>query len=733
MNDTTAFLKEQTISGANKIRRTPMPSDWSVANEKGSIAERKSLGLKMIFDNMPLFIGEKELIVGTRTFFAPNPKNKDGRSHYDFGLNCGVPYINEDEIKLFGANQSFANKTHYTPDYGILLNNGIKGISDNIKARQEDKNLSRMQEEFLSSVETAYKGLHNLINRYANYALQLSKDAPEQDKSRLCEISRICKKISYEKPDSFAEAVQLLWFGHLGAIIESFEFINYGRLDVILAPFLKDTPKIEAQQILECFLLKTYDQVDINASYLKKYGAQLVVTLGGILANGENAVNDVTMLFLDAIDNIRLPEPEFNLRLNSKNPPEFLDKAAQLTISGCNFISYYNDDLFVQNLTDAGIPVEIAREYGFDLCQDITIPGKADFYCCGEVSLAYLLMDILTKNSSFESYDELVREFKSQIAERLQNRITHFNMAQKQVFEYRDGSHGQYFANIKANNMPIDWWGRSPMSPLPYLSGLFYGTIENAADIIYESYPVKEKGVIFGTAPEAVNSLAAIKQTVYDTKQYTLQEVMQACLDNYSEDGQQIMRSILWNSPKWGNDEAYVDNIAKDILEFCLKECKKYKTFSNGGVLGGIHQPHPVPTGEGLMATPEGRYAKTPVAVTLTPENGTMRKGPTAVLNSAAKLDYTLIQWNFCVMVNYFASVFKGNDGAQVFKDLINGYFKNGGLQHQPNILDMSELKAAQAEPAKYKDLIVRLWGVSAHFVDLPKELQDEMISRFTA
>ena len=149
-------------------------------------------------------------------------------------------------------------------------------------------------------------------------------------------------------------------------------------------------------------------------------------------------------------------------------------------------------------------------------------------------------------------------------------------------------------------------------------------------------------------------------------------------------------------------------------------------------MLGGIHQPHPVPTGAALMATPEGRYAGTPVAVTLTPESGTAKNGPTAILHSAAKIDPMLVQWNYCVMVNYFASTFNGNNGKEIFKTLLNGYFQEGGLQHQPNVLNVEDLKKAQLEPAKYKDIIVRLWGVSAHFVDLPKELQDELIARFS-
>ena len=115
----------------------------------------------------------------------------------------------------------------------------------------------------------------------------------------------------------------------------------------------------------------------------------------------------------------------------------------------------------------------------------------------------------------------------------------------------------------------------------------------------------------------------------------------------------------------------------------------------------------------------------------MSPENGTVKNGPTAALRSAAKLDPGLIQWNMCFMLNYSASVFRGNDGAEIFKTLIREYFRAGGLQHQPNVADVETLKKAQKEPEKYKDLIVRLWGVSAHFVDISKEMQDEMIARF--
>jgi len=729
----TEFLREQTLSGKNKCKRAPLPK-ISVADVGLSLPERKALALTEIFERMPVYIGEKELIVGTRTLFTPNKGNEDGHSVFEYSLPTKIPYASGEDVESFTKDLSYKNKTHFTPDLGIVLKKGIDGIIEDAKEKMKEPGLNSVNTEFLSSVIIAYTGLKNLILRYSYEALTLAEGAEGDEKENLLTVSRICKKISGERPESFREAVQLLWLTHLGTIIESFEFINYGRLDVILGEYLKDTPRDEALQIIECLLLKMYDQADLCTTYLGNYAAQLVVTLGGVLANGENAVNDVTMLFLEAVGKTRLPEPEFNLRISSKNPPCFLDKAAELTVSGCNFISYYNDDAFVESLTRAGIPAEDARCYGFDLCQDINIPGKGDFWLVGSISLAQKLMSVLNGEDRqyFPTFDSLLSKFKEIISTSVRMTVCAYNSAEEHMSLYARDRRKEFFSGIKNSGKPADRKGCTPFAPLPLLSGLYHGCIENALDVTLEPYPIKEKGLYFGTATEAVNSLAAIKKTVYDTRLFTLDEVVSACRSDFEGERGKLIRRALWKCPKWGNDDDYVDSIAKDVLEYALGECKKYKTFLGGQVLGGIHQPHPIPSGAALCATPEGRHAHAPVAVTLTPESGSMKNGPTAVLCSAAKIDPMLVQWNYCVMVNYFASAFRGNGGKETFKSLLEGYFRMNGLQHQPNVLDVEELRAAQLTPEKYKDLIVRLWGVSAHFVDLPRELQNEMIARFS-
>ena len=731
MNKRIAFLREETLSGRNKVARCKMPP-MDVSNEPGGIPIRKALAFKAICDQMPIYIGPEELIVGTRTYFDLRGEGEEAKNWSGAPLAAYPKFVTEEEIRRFGGNFSACNGTHYTPDLGILLEQGVGGIIKNAKKRKEDPALQAWHHEFLDSVIIVYTGMQNLISRYAALAQQQADQAEkEEEQQRLTTVSQVCRNISTCQPASFREAVQLLWFGHLGTILESGIFINYGRLDVILQPYLGSTSHDEALELIACLLLKMYDQADIEEGYFNKHEGQLVVTLGGQTPEGNSAVSDTTMLFLEAIDYTRMPEPEFNLRVSSMDPPEYLDKAAQLTVTGCNFVSYYNDDTIIPSLVGKGLKPEDARNYGFDLCQDLNIPGKSDFFCSNGMSLAFDLLELLLEDQSFATFDDLVAAYKDRMVRATRAAFAESELAHENLVNYGAGNFESYFSNLEKGVNGV-WDTRHPMCPLPYLSGMFHGTVENATDMIYESYPIKHRGALVFTPVVGVNSLAAIRKVVYDDKLYTLEEVVQACREDYQGEGQEVMRNLLWNAPKWGNDDPYVDLIAKDIIEFCLRELNSYTYYNGAPQLCGVHQPHPVPTGNGMMATPDGRHKGQTISVTMTPESGTMKRGATAALKSASIFDPSLLQWNYCFMINYYASVFAGEQGKDIFKNLLLTYFRRGGVQHQPNVMDAQQLRNAQQEPEKYKDLVVRLWGVSAHFVDLPRELQDEMIARLS-
>lgn len=727
----TEFLREQTITSKNKTARRAIPKDWSTAKLECSLPERKALGLKMILENMPLFIGEKELIVGTRTFFGEVEGNEDNHDVSEYKLHAYPSYVNEKDIQHFGFNEEFMNKTHATPDYAIILELGIGGIIANARKKLKQKDLSQDNIDFLNSVIIAYEGLSILIKRYSNYAKELAQTENNiKRKEELLKIFAVCENISLKPPCDFYEAVQLFWFAQLTTIIESIQFINYGRVDVFLNPYLGNMDRGNAQQLIDCVLLKMYDQVDIHESYLSDYAAQLNITIGGVLRNGEDAVNEVTYMIIQGIKEVNLPEPEVSIRANSKNPPEFLERCCKLSVKGYNYLSYYNDDVFIDSMVKAGVSIEDARDYSFDLCQDMTFAGRGDLYNSGATSIAFELMNFLEDSTEYTNFNRFLEGFKDHLKQNIHDQINGYLAVEKAFSEYKKGNKKYYFDMVKSNGLRPNLQGKSLMSPLPFLSGLYHNCIESATDFTLDGYPLQHKGYIIGCLTEGINSLAAIKKLVFDGEKYSLQQVYEACkvdFENY-----EVTRQELWNAPKWGNDNDYVDLIGKEIIEFCCKEITKFDTYSGGKFLAGVHQPHPVATGKSLCATPDGRRNKAPVAVTLTPESGTMKNGPTATLKSASKINHDVCQWNFCVMITYYASTFEGNDGYKIFMNLLKSYFKRGGLQHQPNVLNPDKLRDAQINPEKYKDLTVRLWGVSAHFVDLPKELQEEVINRLS-
>lgn len=721
-----AFLKQAMLDAVHKRARMALPKDWSTADLPLSLPERKAYALKLIFEKMPLYIGEQELIIGTRTIYA---HRNEEVNQSEMSLLALPTCVNQTDIERFGRNEQMSAAGHYTANYGKILAIGIGGILEQAETRL-DVEVDKDKQDFLKSVLIVYQGLSHLIQRYSEYAFSLANTEHDQSRRKELEtIGEVCHKISKRPPENYYEAVQLLWFSHLSLIIESFQFMSYGRIDQILQPFYSKDEHDFQQELTECLIIKMYDGGDIVDGYFGNYAGQHTMTLGGITPEGEDAVNDTTYLLLQAIGNIGLPEPMVEIRYHSKNPEEFLRKAAEISIKGINTLAYYHDDQFIKSLITAGFPEKEANNYAFDLCQDITVAGRAAFYCSASVNLTNVLLDVMKQAKDQVTFTELIEQYKLALAKVLENNITDYNQWEEGILAYNKGEQEAFLQKVREGKLPLSRGGNSIMAPLPLASALFDGCIETATDLTRLGCEIKDKGVIIGGLVVAFNALAAVRKVVFDEKRYTLSQVMKACEDNF--EGNEPLRQILWNAPKWGNDDDYVDLPAKEIVEFCCHEILKYRTSTGARHFAGIHQPHPVGDGWGLQATPEGRKKSQPIVVTLSPENGTMENGPTAALKSAAKIDPMTYQWNNCVMLEFFSALFDQPGGAELFCQMLTSYFRMGGAQLQPNIVNIEQLKDAQAHPEKYQDLVVRLWGVSAQFVNLPREVQEEFIARF--
>lgn len=725
----TEFLRQNALQKVHTKARVFLDRSISMADMDASLPERKGYSLKYVFEHMPVYIGEQELIVGSRTMYLEKPGSKNNKS--DVGHYNVMPlYMSEKDAAYFGAWGQCATKGHYTCDYGILLKKGIGGIITEAEENSRKQTIAHRR-DWLKSVVIAYTGLSNLIFRYAKTAEEQAAYAAGERAQELTRIAEVCRRIATEPAYDFWSAVQLFWFGHLAATVENFQFMNYGRVDQFLYPYLAGTPEQEAQQLIECVLIKMYDQVDLcGETPLGTLEAQHNITIGGKSPDGNDAVNRLSKLFVSAIERVHLPEPEVSVRLHAGIDEAFVQGMCDLSAKGYNYIAYYNDDLFIPNLIRKGVKPEWAYDYSFDLCQDMCVAGKSNWFYIGCAGIIVAVMKALERTADTSSYEEFLADTKQILREMIQEDITRYNRWLEAVRRYNDGDEMFYIQQAKEGKIPFLYVEEGPTSPLPIASGMYLGCVEQGIDLAMHGQVDQHAGYFISDIVTGVNAVAALKKVVFEEKLYTISQVRDACKTNFS--GNEVMRQRLFHAPKWGNDDEYVDSIGVEIIEDGLREISRHTLCTGESVLAGIHQPHPVFRGNELDATPEGRFKGMPIPVTLTPENGTAWKGPTAAFRSAAKIDHTLVDWNNCLMLQYSDKAFAGEDGGRLFRQLLQSFFAMGGMQHQANVLNAEDLKAAQAHPEKYQDLTVRLWGVSARFVDLEKTHQDEVIARYT-
>lgn len=748
-----AILRANTRESVHAQARILLPEEWETKTLSVSLAERKAEAIKKILDHMPLYIGEQELIVGTRTVYGSTPETGQNMSCFDYVAL--PPYVSEEDVTYFGFNHENVTKAHYAPDFSIVLECGIDGILQRTRKFMETYTLQD-QKEFGNTVLIVYTGLKNLITHYSDYAQQLAEaEKEEKRKEELREIGIICKHIASKPAGNLREACQLFWFLYMATIIENFQFVNYGRIDQTLAPYIQGETDDELTEIMGCLMLKMYDQYNLilaDKSLMGKFSAQHNITIGGVKRDGSDGCNRITKAILAALRETRLPDPLVSVRVNSNAPDWLLLMSARLSVEGMNCIAFYNDDLVVDSLHHAGLTIEDARDYGFGLCQDILIPGRGDHYCSAGVNLSVKLLDTLEQiETEPADYQEFFNIYMENVLGELRKNLQRYNDWEYAILEYNKGNRDVFFDYVKSGRINVDepfpgigsaqaatnnsddskkeLYIQTLMSPLPFTSSLYHGCLESGVDVTRCGCINRDRGVMILGPVVAFNSLAALKKVVFEERRYTLAEVKAALKANWN--GYEKMRQYLWNAPKWGNNEDYVDRDAVRIVEMACQVIGEYKTPGGGNHLSGVHQPHPVFAGRTLPATPEGRFAGTPIPVTLSPENGTLKKSAAEAMKSVSKLNSRWLQWNSCLMLQYYSSTFGEADGPEKFAGLIKAYHKLGGIQHQPNVVDISQLKDAQVHPENYKDLTIRMWGVSAHFVDLPRDIQDEFISRY--
>jgi len=549
--------------------------------------------------------------------------------------------------------------------------------------------------------------------------------------NELLKIAEVCNKVPAHAPTNFHEAIQMYWFVHLGTITElnGWDAMNPGHFDQHLYPFYKNDLKNgnltydEAKELLSCFWIKVNNhtappKVGITARESGTYNDFTNINIGGIDRNGNNAVNELSFMMLEIIEELHVLQPGSSVHFGKETPKEFIDASTKVIRQGHGYPSIFNTDIYVEELLRQGKTLEDAREGGCSGCIEVGAFGKEAFLLTGYLNVPKIL-EITLNNGidpesgkkagmetgepfKFKSFEDLYSAFLSQL---------NFIVGQKiKVSNYID----QMFAKY---------------SPAPFLSVVIDDCIAKGKDY-YNAGPRYNTNYIQCTGLGTVtDSLVSLKKHVFEDKTFSMKTILEAVKTNFK--GEEVLRQTIVNrTPFFGNDDNYADEIATRVYND-LFDAIDGKPNTKGGVfhLNMLSTTCHIYFGKVLGATPNGRMAHKSISDGTSPSHGADVNGPSAVMKSMSKLDHTK-SGGTLLNQRFLPSLLKRDKDVAKLGHLVKTYFKLGGHHVQFNIVDTETLIAAQQNPENYKDLLVRMAGYSDYFNDMNEDLQQEVIER---
>jgi formate C-acetyltransferase len=779
MNDRIKSLREKSLNATESLtaERALLITSFYKSKEaqKLSAPVLRARAFEYILANKELFFDEEELIAGER---GPGPKITptypeiclhniedleilDSREKVSFKADHEVKKAYKDIIIPFWKGRSNRERimNAMTPQWKTAYQSGIftefqeqrapgptalgvKGFKTGFRQylHEIDQILESVKQDPQSRDKLdQLEGMRIAAEAMVMYARRISKMLnaraslinDEILKAEILELSRICNKVPYEAPETFHEALQHYWFLHLGVITEvnPWDSFNPGRLDQHLYPFYKTDiesgriNKERARELLQAFWIKFNNhpappKVGITALESNTYTDFCLINVGGLTPDGKDAVNELSYIILDVIEEMRILQPSSMVQVSKENPDKFLQRAIKIIKTGFGQPSIFNTDAIIPELLRQGKDLIDARNGGASGCVESGAFGTECYFLTGYFNLTKILELALHNGwdprlkkqvgletgypDVFKSFDDFLNAFRKQL---------------------------EYFVNIKIEGNNTIEKTFSKYIPVPFLSILIEDCIKNAKDYNdggarYNTSYIQ--GVGLGSVTD---SLAAINHQVFVEGNLSFSELLNALEDNF-RNNETLQYELIYNSPKYGNDDDRADNIASRVFEIFLNAIDGRTSFR-----GGTYRINMLPTtshvyfGSVVGATPDGRTAGQPLSEGISPFQGVDVKGPTAVLKSATKIDHlktggTLLNQKFA------PSFFNNEDSILKLGALVRSYFKMNGHHIQFNVVNADTLRDAQRYPEKYKDLIVRVAGYSDYFNDLGEDLQNEIIRR---
>ena len=666
---------------------------------------------------------------------------------------------------------------HVTVDYAKVLEIGYKGIIAEARAALEACDVAdadyATRHHFLNAVILSCEAAIVYAKRYSALAQELA--ACETDAKRrqeLLQIAENCGHVPENGARSFYEACQSFWFVQMLIQMESSgHSISPGRFDQYMYPYFEQDIKSgaltyeAAQELIDCIWVKLNDlnkaRDAVSAEGFAGYSLFQNLIAGGQTPDGRDATNDLSFMCIEASMHVQLPQPSLSVRVHATTPQEFLIKAAKLTRTGVGLPAYYNDEVIIPSLLNRGLTMEDARDYNIIGCVEPQKAGKTDgwhdaafFNMCRPLELVFSDgMDVGEQISihtgdvcAMQTFDEFYDAYKKQM---------------------------DYMIKLLVNADNAIDTAHAARAPLPFLSSM-------VEDCIGRGKSVQEGGAVYNfTGPQGfgianmADALYAIKKLVYEEKKLSMAQLKDTLVHNFGKEDadntaaltEQIVRELAKNGvapseevvarvyrevqsgadnaayqkvydliaqvDKFGNDIDEVDRFARDVAYTYTRPLERYKNPRGGMFQAGLYPVSAnVPLGRQTGATPDGRYAHTPVADGVSPAAGRDVHGPTAAANSVAKLDHFIPSNGTLFNMKFHPTALAGQGGLESFVALVRGYFDQKGSHMQFNVVSRETLLDAQKHPEQYKSLVVRVAGYSALFTTLSKSLQDDIINR---
>ena len=557
-----------------------------------------------------------------------------------------------------------------------------------------------------------------------------AEEKDEARKAELLEIAEVCAKVPENPPTSFREALQFAWFVQLGGIIsENPLALNPGRFDQYMYPYYKadeEAGKIDydtALELVECLWLKYSEwawTISANtADFFAGYTNFENLTVGGSTVSGGDGTNTISYMAIQATKETKCHQPTLSCRIHPDCPPEFMEAVTDLVSTGCGFPAIHSDRTGYQMLSNLGYAPEDAKDW--NNCGCVVPHSRKTFEWTSSCNISFAaalefalnegrsrLMDELVAlpekdPKTFESYEEIEAALLRQFSFMVKHGVISLLTAQKIHKE---------------------------QAPRPFLSACNEYCLKNGKDLVDGGAKYNIGPVFTGVGLSVTaNSLAVMKKLVFEDKVTTMAEIIDAL--NHNWEGYEELRAKAQAVPKYGNDDDYVDSIAKKLADYFYHDVTSYKDiYGHHFVTAFMGISNYLPTGKVLGATPDGRKAKDPINEGVSPYTGTDTSTCLAALRSSAKLNHDIHSGGTLLNLRLNHDLVATKRGRANLGAMLQSYFALGAFHVQFNTISNEVLKDAQAHPENYKDLLVRVAGYSTQFVNLSKSMQDSIMAR---